>query len=317
MISVIFGNILPSDDESNHKVHWGSAASPFRGEKGVLGPQAWMRLNDKIKSLNGGYGLQARRSYDRAIPVSFETSAMAPDINLCPVSVGSFKPSWTETVNGSNNLAIKKFLQSIPDNHEVYLVFHHEPEDDAERGRDGRNPELLKEAFARFVEVVVESGKPNVHPCFVLMTWTFNPKSKRNPDDFNLAAKLKPEYLSKVVAGLDGYASIPTFGSAQTIFETNFAKMASWGFSRFGIFETATHADDTKTGRADWITDLGKWVNSRKDIELVTWFHAGNGQHAGPKGWYLGDWSLNGDGTSNWSDTDGSIAAYSKLLNQN
>lgn len=298
---------------TKHKVYWGSAASPFRGEKDITGVQAWIRLNDQIKSLNGGFGLQARRSYDRGIPFSFQASAMAPDTALCPVSIGSFKPSWKETADGGNNLAIKKFIQSIPDKREVYLIFHHEPEDEAEGGKDGRSPELLKAAFAKFVEVVLESGKSNVHPCFVLMTWTFNPKSHRNPDDFNLGANLKPEQRKKVIAGLDGYASVPTFGSAKSIFEPNFAKLASWGFKRFGIFETAVHSDETANGRADWIRSLGEWVNSRNDIELVTWFHAGNGQHAGEKGWYLGDWEVQ-NGMYSWSDKSGSIAEYSKLM---
>lgn len=302
---------------SGHHVIWGSSSSPFRGEKGVDGITSWKRLNEKIKSLNGGNGLQARRSYDRGIPASFAVSAMAPDINLCPVSIGSFKPSWKETADGSNNAAIKQFIQSIPDDHEVYLVFHHEPEDEALGGKDGRSPELLQAAFAKFVEVVLAAGKPNVHPCFVLMSWTFNPKSGRNPDNFNLGAKLKPKQMSKVIAGLDGYADVPTTASAKGVFEGNFAKLASWGFTRFGIFETATHAVDTEPGRAAWIAGLGEWLNSRKDVDVVCWFNSGVGQHSGAKGWYLGQWSVSQDGNYNWTDPDGSLAAYAKLLKPN
>jgi len=299
-------------------VIWGSSCSPFPNEKGVDGAAAWKRLNDKIKTLNGGYGLHARRSYDRAIPASFAASAMSSDINNCPVSIGSFKPSWKETAEGTNHDAIKKFILSIPDDHVVYLVFHHEPEDEALSGRANYSPQLLQAAFAKFVEIIVETGKPNVHPCFVLMSWTFNPKSGRNPEDFNLGAKLKPEHFSKVIAGLDGYADVPSKSSAEGIFEPNFIKLASWGFSRFGIFETGTHAVDNEHGeRASWIAGLGNWANNRKNIELVCWFNSGVGQHAGPKGWFLGEWSANPDGTYNFTDIDGSVAAYAKLLKAN
>ncbi len=298
---------------SGHPVIWGSSSSPFPSENAVDKIAAWTRLNDKIKSLNGGYGLHARHSYDRGIPASFEVSAMAPDIGLCPVSIGSFKPSWKETAEGTNHAAIRQFIQSIPDDHVVYLVFHHEPENEALEGKNERSPELLQTAFAKFVEVVLAAGKPNVHPCFVLMSWTFNPKSGRNPEDFNMAAKLKPEQLDKVVAGLDGYADVPSTASAKETFEANFTKLASWGFTRFGIFETATHAVDTKPGRAEWIAGLGEWANKRKNIELISWFHSGIGPHAGKEGWYLGQWSVASDGKFNWTD-DGSIAAYAKLL---
>lgn len=308
------GKKFISGEQSIDHVVWGSSCSPFPGEEGVDGITEWKRLNEKIKSLNGGIGLHARRSYDRAIPVSFSKSAMAPDIDLCPVSVGSFKPSWRETADGSNKAALLGFIHSIPDNHIVYLVFHHEPEDEALSGRAGYSPKLLQSAFAKFVEAVIESGKKNVHPCFVLMSWTFNPKSGRNPVDFNLGANLKPEQLSKVVAGLDGYADVPSKSSAEEVFDNNFKILASWGFSRFGIFETATHAVDTIPGRALWIDKLGEWAESRQNVELVCWFNSGVGQHAGPKGWFLGQWSVNNDGTYDWTDTDGSIASYAKLL---
>ena len=108
------------------KTIWGSSAAPFPGED-IDRVAAWKRLNEKIKSLNGGYGLHARRTYDRGIPASWSSSAMADDVGLCKVSLGSIKPNWKETANGSNFEAIKKFVQSIPDDHTVYLVFNHEP----------------------------------------------------------------------------------------------------------------------------------------------------------------------------------------------
>lgn len=305
---------LSTGASKSNKVIWAASSAEFPGEGGIDGVASWVRLNNRLKLANGGFGLDARRSYDRAIPVSFAASAMAADVDLCKVSIGSFKPSWQETANGSNHTAMKQFIQSIPDDHEVYLVFHHEPEDEALEGRMGRSPELLQTAFAKFVDVVLTSGKPNVHPCFVLMTWTFKSQSGRNPDDFNLAKYLKSEQLKEVIAGVDGYAADPSV-SAMDIFEPALSKIASWGFTRFGVFETGAHASSVPTARSEWVKGLGQWANSRKDIELVSWFNNGNGQHAGPTGWYLGNWNKNGS-TYTWDDADGTVKAYAKLLEQ-
>ena len=127
-----------------------------------------------------------------------------------------------------------------------------------------------------------------------------------------MAKYLKPGQAKEVIAGLDGYANDPSV-SAQTVFETGFARMATWGFSRFGIFETGAHSSAVPTARSAWVTGLGQWVNSRNDIELVSWFNNGNGQHAGPTGWYLGNWYKT-DTSYTWDDTDGSLAAFAQLL---
>lgn len=288
---------------------WSSASGAFLGEKNMKGILSWKRLNERLKSANGGIGLMGHRSYDKEFPVNFASSAMAEDIGNCPVSIVSFKLDWIKTADGTNDEVLKAYIQSIPDDRLVYLTFHHEPEDEV---KGPNTNEVLQRAFARFVSIVIASGKPNLHPCFVLMSWTFNPKSKRNINNFNMAKYLKPEQLKYVVAGMDGYAHDPS-ESAREIFEGSFAKFKSWGFTRFGIFETGVHGTSDISARSVWINDLGKWAKSRKDIELVSWFNSGVGPHAGSTGWFLGNWSQNGQ-TYTWDDADGTIAAYANLL---
>lgn len=289
------------------RVIWGAAGSPFPGEK-MDRKDAWIRFNEKVKSINGGYGIQAHRSYDKKIPASWSASVMSQDEGMCPVSLGSMKPNWNETANGSNYEAIKKFVASIPDDRVVYLTFHHEPEDNAKR--NGYSVPLLQAAFGKFVDAVLAANKPNVHPCFILMSYTFRPESGRNPDDYNMAAKVKPEQLSKVVAGIDGYAHDPDVSAEQT-FEKSLTTMGKWGFTRFGIFEVATHSGDK---RVKWINDMADWVYKRKNIEVVSWYNSGVGPHAGPQGWFLGTWSKDANGNYIMADGDGSIAAFANLL---
>jgi len=302
------GSLAADDPKEKTGTIWAASSAPFIGESGN-GIGSWQRLNNRLKAANGGHGLTGRRTYDKGVPASFSESAMAEDIGNCPVSIGSFKPSWTETMDGANNEAIRKFIQSIPGDRTVYLTFYHEPEDNV---TSTNTTDVLQKAFARFVDIVLTSGKPNLHPCFVLMTWTFKPESGRNPDNYNMAKYLKPEQVSKVIAGVDGYAKDPAM-SAKEIFEPSFARMKTWGFTRFGIFETGAHASSVPSARSEWINGLGVWVKSRNDIELVSWFNNGNGQHAGPTGWYLGTWQSNGT-TYTWDDDDGTIAAFAKLL---
>lgn len=292
------------------RTYWGSSGASFPGEEKVGQLESWVRLNEKIKSLNGGYGLDARRSYDKMIPLSWAASAMSKDSGLCPVSFGSFKADWKETAEGTNFQKIKTFVESIPDNRIVYLAFHHEPEDNVKQ--KDHTVEMLQKAFAGFVDAVLAANKPNVHPTFILMSYTFRPVSKRNPDDYNMVKYVKPNQLKKVVAGLDGYTKTPGKDAAKNIFDAAFTTMSKWGVSRFGIFEIG--AQTTIPGeRVKWINELAQWVKARGDVEAVSWFNSGNGPHAGPIGWFLGQWSVK-DGVYSWDDSDGSVAAYAQLL---
>jgi hypothetical protein len=294
-------------------VIWGSSAGPFTNEKGVSSVQAWERLNVKIKESNGGHGLHARRSYEGFLPETFSASNMSADVNLCKASLYSFKTSWSKTASGDNYQEIKQFVQTIPDDRTVYLIFFHEPEDDIP---SQGSSDVFTTAFARFVDAVLDAGKPNVHPTFVLMSWTWNPNSGRNPEDWNVAPKLKPDQLNRVIAGLDGYSHDPVGTSAESAIGRGigFSEMATWGFSRFGIFETSTRRLEGPSGRAKWISDLGEWIRRDGKIEVVSWFHSGVGPNAGAEGWFLGQWWIDEQGNYFWEDTDGSVAAYAKLV---
>ena len=289
---------------------WAASSAPFPGETyGRI--ESWQRLNNRLKAANGGFGLMARRSYDTGIPANFAASGMADDVGIVSISIGEIKPlPWSKTADGSTYDQIKKFVQTIPADRKAYLVFFHEPEDNVSATN---SIDDLQKAFAGFVTAVLDAKMTNVIPCYVLMSWTFNPKSNRVPENYNMAKYLKPEQLKEVVAGLDGYADDPT-QSAKDVFDANFNKMGTWGFTRFGIFETACHASTSNpAARSTWVKGLGDWVNSRKDIEVVSWFNSGIGDNAGPTGWYLGNWYKNGTSFT-WDDADGTIAAYSQLL---
>jgi hypothetical protein len=62
-----------------------------------------------------------------------------------------------------------------------FLNFHHEPEDDL--GTFG-TPEQFAAAFVHVRRVFREQGAKNCSWVWILMGWTFNPQSRRNPDSY-------------------------------------------------------------------------------------------------------------------------------------
>ncbi len=55
------------------------------------------------------------------------------------------------------------------------------------------------------------------------------------------------------------------------------------------------------------------YSQKRSSAHPVIWSSSAS-PFKGEKGWYLGHWSVNNDGTYNFTDPDGSLAAYAKLL---
>ncbi|MGC4231920.1 MAG: hypothetical protein QM594_02830 [Niabella sp.] len=293
---------------------WGASSSPFPNEP-ITGIASWVRLNNRLKSKNGGTGLTFRRSYDNGIPANFSASAMAADVGNCPISVGSIKPSFSNSNSVNYNL-IRDFVLSIPANRTVYLIFWHEPEDNIEDGQF--TAAQYRSGLVNFIRAVisVQNQRPNVHPAFCLMAYTFKPQSGRNPEDYRPTG-LTWDERTKTVAGIDGYFNDPT-QSAASVFNPIFTKMglnsgsgtSNWGFSRFGIFETAAHGS-----RASWVTNLGSWAKNHGKMELVSWYNSALGPNAGPQGWFLGTWGYN-QSTGNfwWGDGDGSLNAYAQII---
>jgi len=326
LILLASNNTITVDSQvTSRKLYWSATCGPYTGETNMWGMKSYVRLNDKLKSLNNGIGLDARRSYCRGLPANFAASTMAEDVNICPVSIYTFAPvswldttdpiTWQNTADGLDSLAISNFVKSIPTNREVYFGYTHEPEAQCfgSNAVAGHTPDLYSRAFAKFVNAVVSAGRSNVHPCLVLMTWTFDPQSNRNPEDFNPVKYIKPAQLKEVIAGLDGYCGDPLI-TAKGLFEPCFLRMQKWGLSRFGIFETSAHASGVLNERTEWVESLGQWVNNgngiAQNIELVSFFNCNVDAIASTKDWFIGDWSVDNTSKVYTMIDDGTINAY-------
>lgn len=272
---------------------WGSSAAFVNGNTGL---EEWVRINNLIKGLNGGYGMQARRSYDTGIPTSINGTYAAQDVGH-RVSVFSVRPvqtadtGWNYTINGNHDAAIRSFVNSVPSGHKMYLIYNHEPEN------DGGSPHILwRQAFARFAKVVLDCGKSNVTPAFNLMAYTWN--SSRNPWDYNPARHMTAAEAGATVGLLDGYGDDnPSGRNPVANFAEAYTQITSeWGFRGFGVAECGVF---NVPGRGDWMLDLEDFADARPKCELICWWHA-----ADPGASYFLDAPINNDPTSFqvWAD---------------
>ena len=251
---------------------WGSS-SAYRS--GLNEKEEWDRIQTLIKNLNGGYGMQIRRSYKQDIISNFSQAAFQAgfDYQRGIVSAMSIRPTqtadagWLNTINGNHDAAIKSLVNSTPTDHTMYLIYSHEPENDG-----GHPATYWRQAWARFAKVVLSCGKSNVIPTFNLMGWTFQSASGRNPNDYNPARHMTAAEAAACVGSIDGYGDDQPYSrTPSATFGGAYNDVMSWGFRGFGIGECGVL---NVAGRGDWMTALQTWVNARSDVEFVCWWHA-------------------------------------------
>lgn len=152
-----------------------------------------------------GQQLMVCRSYDSGMPATWQTSKASwhPDRIM---SWHSVKPAVPDMAAGTLDATITKFVQSIPASHRCMLTMQHEPENP----NKGINPTQFRQAFSRFYDLV-KAVRPDIKVGPIFMSWTFNPSSGRNPDDWWPTGKA--DFI-----GVDTYETYmqPAFGSPTT-----------------------------------------------------------------------------------------------------
>jgi hypothetical protein len=142
---------------------------PLMGVGG--GPQAqW------FDPLNAPAGpMLIRRSYDSALPSSFASSAAASDVAAKRASVWSYKPGLDFATNTAKKAAFSAFLDTIPAGHQVFVILHHEPENDFELESEMRKWGAMQDAADAIVDA---KNRDNIKfgPC-LMGPWTFDSRS--------------------------------------------------------------------------------------------------------------------------------------------
>ena len=149
----------------------------------------------------------------------------------------------------------------------VYLVFHHEPENDL--AGNGTTADFVA-AFRHVHDRFARDGVTNVKWVLNLMDWTFNPLSHRDPDSFYPGAAYV-DYLA--VDGYNWYGCRGdrwvSFGDIMTPFynwsiqKAKPAMVAEWG---------STEDPSNPTRKGQWIRDAGSWVKAHPNIVGLAYF---------------------------------------------
>ncbi len=92
----------------------------------------------------------------------------------------SFKtPGWAAMASGAHDSQIDELLRALDSTGgPVWVTFHHEPENDGLAAADWRAMQV------KVRERMNATGVQNLAFAPVLMSWTFDPRSGRNPDDW-------------------------------------------------------------------------------------------------------------------------------------
>jgi hypothetical protein len=128
-----------------------------------------------------------RRSYDSSstsISASLAASSAGPTVGHNIVNWLSMHPNATTLLSGGFDTALINFCQSIPSNEYVMLTFNHEPESSVATMPASQ----FVQAFQYFYTLVKAHTGSNVKVGPILMGYTWDPTSGRNPQNWNPGA---------------------------------------------------------------------------------------------------------------------------------
>jgi hypothetical protein len=198
------------------------------------------------------------RVYNSGLPQPWPGNAGA---NNSDVAV-SFKALPRTVLSGADDAALTAFFRGAPTNHTVWWTYFHEPENDIASGSftaaDYRAAWVHIAALARAVH------NPRLNATLILMSYTLNPVSHRNFDDYYPGGSVID------TLGWDGYPVPRTSPVAPAIFMgPAVAKSRSLGkpfaFAEFGM--------TSATGRAAWLTSVAAYLRANGAV-YGTYFNA-------------------------------------------
>lgn len=290
-----------------HAPWYGSSAGNDGAGGDTRSPvQCYTDLDSAIATAMGRSApvLKLRHSFTPSFPSGFGGMPCSGDVGIMPAgsaSLANFNLGYNAAYDGSKNAAIAALVNSFPDNgHTYYLVGNHEPENDCA----GNGCELdatgrlhWRMAQVHFIRTVLAQGRANVIPMTILMGWTFNPASGRNPDDYNMLgtslgsgsgapAPLTADEKVGFVWGVDAYQNSLS-GTFLSTWQAAWNYGYTQGARRFGLGEIgfrsdgSTAADDAEENYFKSTTN-----NALFRQGVATW----ESTHSGGKGEVLAYW---------------------------
>ena len=195
-------------------------------------------------------------------------SGRIPFVNWNAMRTNGSIVRWSAIADGSQDSVIGAQADRLKAfGSPMYLAFHHEPEDDPSFG----TPSDFAAAFRHIVTVFRAHGVHNVGYVWTLMSWTFDPRSGRDPMDWYPG----DAYVNFV--GSDGYNWAPHKpGAPWESFATVFAPTVSFARAhskRVMAVEYGVMEDPSIPGRkAQWFRDALDTVKGWPEVKALIYF---------------------------------------------
>jgi hypothetical protein len=212
-----------------------------------------------------GRHLGVHRSYFSAVQRAQLLETVRDDRAHYRASFVSIKPpaAWHEIADGTYDSWLDGLLKSLDDTgYPVLLCLHHEPEDDA--GPIGMEPADWVAMQSR--AITLARDKPAVTIVPILMQWTFDSRSGRDPEQWMVA--------EADVFGLDVYNHwSQTNGMEWQTFGSEVDLVIPWAQGKpILIAEYGCRDDPQQPGRAaQWIRDTYEYSGAHS-IPLLSYF---------------------------------------------
>jgi hypothetical protein len=195
--------------------------------------------------------------WDTQFPTSHESWTVGrgtiPFLNWKAQRLNGAIVPWSSIASGAEDAAIVARADAIKAfGSPIYLSFHHEPENDL---ATWGSPGDYAAAFRHVVEVFRSRGVTNVAFVWTMMSWTFEPRSGRDPNAYYPG----DDYVE--IIGVDGYNWYPvraeaSWRSFREVFQPS-NDFAAAHVKPWMAVETGTQEDPDQPGRkGQWFTDI-------------------------------------------------------------
>lgn len=237
------------------------AGDPGRGHL-YYGASVMYSLSLPDLERNLGGTLTVRRSYFLPHQMDSLISRVAADHSMGRLPLVSTKVpgTWADVAAGVQDSWLRALLTRLGEaTQPVMLALHHEPEDDTGA------PGMTAQDWVRMQDHamgIAQSLAPNTTIVPILMRWTFDRRSGRDPNEW--LAHAAP------VLGFDVYNSWAQPGDEWLSFEHNFSAILPFVGSRpLVVAEYGCRTDPARPGRAaQWMIDAFQFATSHNVVAL-------------------------------------------------
>jgi hypothetical protein len=210
------------------------------------------------------------RTYYGGMPAAWPGSA---GVSGGPVVV-SFKAAPSDVTSGRLDSQFANWFKTAPRDRPIYWSYFHEPENDIESG--AFTTAAYRAAWVHLAGLADRANNPQLRSNLILMCWTLQTGSHRNWQDYFAGASVID------TIGWDCYNQAYAKGSYTDpasmlgkAASTSKAAGVNWAIAELG---SKMASGDNGTGRAAWLTAIGKYTRTNGAAYVAYYDSAVNGE---------------------------------------